>query len=173
MLPELDALQRSAYFDTYLEHLVSDDLAAELIRSSKELEALISPLSGEQMEFRYAPEKWSVRQVVQHLIDTELIFNYRALRIGREVAPQKLDGFDENEYANRADLSNLTNSELLEFFTSTRQSTCYLAKTFSEAQLERVGIASGHRIQVKALFYITAGHALHHANVIRERYLQA
>ena len=172
MLSALDALTRSAYFDTYLGHLQSDDLEAELKRSGEELNALISPMTEEQLEHWYAPGKWSVRQVVQHLIDTEMILNYRALRIGREETSQHLAGFDENAYAATADERKLSGSDLMAFFNAVRASTILLYQTFSDAQLERVGIASGNRIQVSALFYINAGHTLHHTGVIRERYLQ-
>ncbi|NQV52164.1 MAG: DinB family protein [Flavobacteriales bacterium] len=172
MLSALDALTRPAYFDTYLGHLESDDILVELERSGKELNALIASMTEEQLDHRYAPGKWSIRQVVQHLVDTELIFNYRAIRIGREETSQNLEGFDENAYAAKADGSRLSGSDLMAFFHAVRTSTGLLYQTFSDTQLELVGIASGNRIQIKSLFYINAGHTLHHAAVIRERYLQ-
>lgn len=171
MIPAIQSLIRSPYYDGYLEHVTSPDIEAELHRSGKALTSCIEQLDAQQLEHRYAPGKWSIRQIVHHLIDTELIFNYRALKIGRDTTSQVIDGFDENVFSDQVKTGELTRTELIQLFNSTRQTSLLLYKTFSEAQLNRIGIASGQRVQVKALFFIHAGHTLHHTQVIHERYL--
>lgn len=169
---DLNTLIRAPYFDTYLKTLESSDVEACLNYSKQKFIQLVTSLSEEQLKYRYLPEKWSIKELIMHLIDTEMIFNYRALRIGREVEVQTLIGFDENSYAQQANVATITKDELVQFFSSVRESTLLLYKTFTDEQLARVGNASGHNMQAKALFFINAGHTLHHLNIINERYLK-
>lgn len=172
MHPEVNELTRAPYFDTYLKLLNSADIAVELEQSKTEFISLLNSLSDETMTYAYAPGKWTVKQVIQHIIETEMIFNYRAIRIGREDVTQNLDGFEENHYVANAHVSEMSNSDLVDFFNAVRTSTMFLVKSFDDAQLNKTGIASGHYVQVKALFLIQSGHTLHHLNVIKERYLK-
>ncbi|MBT3648621.1 MAG: DinB family protein [Flavobacteriales bacterium] len=172
MHPEVNELIRAPYFDTYLKLLDSASIEEGLNHSSKELRDLLETIPDDQLDYSYAPGKWTVKQVIQHVIETEMIFNYRAIRIGREDVTQNLDGFEENHFAANAQTADMTNADLAEFFTAVRMSTKHLVSTFSATQLDKSGIASGHYVQVKALFLIQAGHTLHHLNVIRERYLK-
>ena len=171
MHPEVNELIRAPYFDTYLKLLDSASIEDNLKLSQEALTDLLQSIPEEKMAYAYAPGKWTIKQLIQHIIETEMIFNYRAIRIGREDVTQNLDGFEENHYAASAETSGMTKEDLVDFFKAVRTSTVHLAKTFNAQQLEKSGIASGHYVQVKALFLIQSGHTLHHLNVIRERYL--
>lgn len=171
MISSLQRLIRSTYFDTYLNHLQTDDLQEALRYSSEVLSDLLEAISSSDFDYRYAPGKWTIKEVVHHIIETEIIFNYRALRIAREESSQILPGFEENDYVDASHISNFSGAEMLEYFKCVRSSTKFLLKSFSEEQLQKTGTASGKQVQVEALFYITAGHTLHHAKVISERYL--
>ncbi|HAQ71497.1 DinB family protein [Salibacteraceae bacterium] len=171
MHPDLNTLIRAPYFDTYLKTLDSANTLECLRYSKQKFIDVISNLSNDQLDYSYQSHKWSIKELIVHLIDTEIIFNYRALRIGRESVAQKLEGFDENAYASQANLDNLNKADLIAFFSSVRDSSMLLYKTFTSEQLNRIGEASNHNVQAKALFLINAGHTLHHLNIINERYL--
>lgn len=171
MISSLQRLVRTPYFDTYLNHLTTDNLHEALVQSEVFMVDILKNLNDDDLQKRYASDKWTIAEVVHHIIETEMIFNYRALRIARESEPQNIEGFDENLYAQESYLESFTVEELIQFFKAQRQSTMLLLKTFKPAQLEKIGVASGKEVQTEALFYITAGHTLHHAKVILERYL--
>lgn len=171
MISSLQRLVRSSYFDTYLNHLDTDNLLEALTHSEAFMIDTLKDLSDEDLQKRYAADKWTISEVVHHIIETEMIFNYRALRIARESESQNIEGFDENLYEKESYLENFTVEELIAFFKAQRQSTILLLKTFKPHQLSKTGFASGKEVQTEALFYITAGHTLHHAKVIIERYL--
>ncbi len=172
MHPELNSLVRAPYFDTYLKTLESSDVLDCLLVSKKRFVEVISNLTDDQVNYRYQPNKWSIKELIIHLIDTEIIFNYRALRIGREVKAQNLEGFDENSYAQHVSVDSLSKEDLVRYFSSVRDSSMLLYKTFTEDQLSKIGVASDHKVEVKALFLINSGHTLHHLNIINERYLR-
>lgn len=117
----------------------------------------------------YAPGKWTVKDILQHIIDTERIFSYRALRFARH-DDTPLPGFEENAYANSVDTSNRTVDDLLLEFAAVRQSTLGLFLGFDEGQLNREGTASSNKISVAALGFTIVGHVIHHTNVLKERY---
>lgn len=171
MHPELNSLVRAPYFDTYLKTLESSDVQDCLQSTKQRFVEVISNLTDDQMNYRYQSDKWTIKELVIHLIDTEMIFNYRALRIGRDMEEQDLEGFDENEYAQQARVDLLSKDDLVSYFTLVRDSSMLLHKTFSEDQLNKIGVASGHKVEVRALFLINSGHTLHHLKIINERYL--
>lgn len=168
----MQSLVRTPYFDTYLKLVESADLVKELGASHASFLQLILGLNQDQLAFQYAPGKWTIAQVIYHTIETEMIFNYRALTIAKE-AHADLPGFDENTYTAAAQLEGMTAEQMAAFFDSTRQSTLGLIQTLSADQMQRTGLANGKEVQVSALFYITSGHTRHHQNVINERYLNA
>ena len=171
MHPELNSLVRAPYFDTYLKTLESSDVQVCLQSTKQRFVEVISNLNDDQLNYRYQPDKWSIKELVIHLIDTEIIFNYRALRIGRDAEEKNLEGFDENVYAQQARVDRLSKDDLVSYFTSVRDSSMLLYKTFTEDQLNKIGVASGHKVEVRALFLINSGHTLHHLKIINERYL--
>jgi len=151
--------------------LVPDgDLTATLSRQLDTTLALLSSLSEQQAEFSYAPGKWSIKEVVGHLMDGERVFAYRALRIGRD-DKTPLPGFEQDDYVASANFNERTVSSLLEELTAVRQATVQLFKNFAEKEWHRRGTANGQEITPLALGYIVAGHELHHMDVVRTRYL--
>jgi len=171
MIPSLQRLIRAPYFDTYLNHLQTDNLLEALDHSASFLVDMTESLSESEFEYRYAPGKWTIKEAIHHTIETEIIFNYRALTIAKEGTSQILPGFEENDYVDASHISNFSGAEMLDYFKNIRSSTKFLLKSLSHVQLQKTATASGKQVQVEALFYITAGHTLHHAKVISERYL--
>jgi len=126
--------------------------------------------NSDRIDYRYAEGKWSIRESLVHLIDTEQIFAYRALRISRgDLTP--LAGFNQDDYIRDNDFSHITPWDILEEFTFQRRATLSMIKKFTEEQINRVGVASDTNTSVRALIYIMAGHAQHHINLFNERYL--
>lgn len=159
------------YFDHYF-HLVAPDVdPLDLLgRQPTALHQLLADITEEQAALRYAPGKWSIRQVVLHLADTERIFAYRALRFARADA-QELPGFDEKHYAAQSAADDRPLASLLAEYAAVRQATLALFRSFTPAQLSRSGSANGRPVAVRALLYMIAGHEAHHAGVLAERYL--
>ena len=126
-------------------------------------------ISEERAGFRYAPEKWSIREVVGHLLDTERVMAYRALRIARgDTTP--LAGFEENSYVEAAGFDARPLPDLVAEFGLVRTATLALLRGFDEVAFQRRGTASGWPVSVRALAFIIAGHERHHAGLLRERY---
>ena len=121
-------------------------------------------------EFRYAEGKWTIKDIILHLIDAERIFAYRALRIARN-DNTALPGFEENDYVVAANANNREYESLLAEYETVRNATISLFETFSSEDLLRLGTASNNSVSVRAIGYIMLGHELHHKNVILERYL--
>lgn len=170
MISKLNQFQRVPYFDTYLALVEQEDLVEELLSSKDALEAYLINLPDERLSYSYGKDKWTIAQVVLHCIETEIIFNYRALTIARELQSPTLPGFDENLYAREGSATVLTTTQLMTYFDAVRTTTLHLINTITSAQMQKVGKASGHDIQVEALFYVSSGHVRHHLNVLRERY---
>jgi uncharacterized damage-inducible protein DinB len=124
----------------------------------------------DKFDYRYAEGKWTIKDIIQHVIDTERIFAYRALRISRnDITP--LPGFEENDYVENTKANERGIQDLLAEFSAVRYATLFLFKSFSEEQLKRIGTASGTAISVRAIGFIIIGHQKHHQNVFQERYL--
>lgn len=123
----------------------------------------------EKINHTYAPEKWTIKQMLQHVIDTERIFAYRALAVSRkELTP--IAGFDENEYARNATAENRNWKDMLDEWKTVRHSTNLLFDSFTDEQMQNMGTASNYPISVNALGFIIFGHALHHVRILKERY---
>ncbi len=160
----------ATYYGSYVTLVPSKDLIGYFRAQAESVTSLASDLEEEELLHRYAPEKWSIKEVFSHIIDTERIFCYRALCFARNDATE-LPGFEENDYAktSQADARNIL--DILEEYAGVRQATISLFKSFDEEMLNRIGIASKNNLSVRAAGYIIAGHELHHLNVIKERYL--
>jgi hypothetical protein len=124
----------------------------------------------DKFDYRYAEGKWTIKEIIQHIIDTERIFAYRALRISRN-DQTPLPGFDENDFANNTAAQTRGLQDLLTEFSAVRHSNLLLFKSFSDEQLLQVGIASEHSISVRAIGFILIGHQKYHQKVFEERYL--
>ncbi|WP_235998452.1 alpha/beta hydrolase-fold protein [Hymenobacter sp. BT559] len=145
------------------------DPLALLRQQPAELHRDLARLTEAQALMRYAPGKWTPKEVLLHIIDTERIFTYRALRFARGDA-QSLPGFNENEYAATSEANDRSMSDLLTEYHAVRAATLALFSSFTPAQLDRVGLANGGATSVRALLFITAGHERHHLGILRERY---
>jgi hypothetical protein len=127
-------------------------------------------ISKEKQDYYYAPGKWSVKEIIQHLSDVERIFTYRALRFSR-LDPIELPGFDENYYLEATSLDEIPYRNLLSEWASLRESTILFYKNIDPKFLDRTGRAGGQEFSVKSIGYILAGHTRHHIEIIKERYL--
>ena len=124
----------------------------------------------EKADYAYAPGKWTIKEMIGHIIDTERIFAYRILSFARN-EQAALPGFDESQYVEIAHFKDRSLFSFSEEFALLRKANLYLIKSLNEDELNRTGIASGRSISVRAMLYILAGHVIHHENVIKERYL--
>ena len=123
-----------------------------------------------KLNYSYGPDKWTIAQVLGHIIDTERIFSYRALRIGRgDTTP--LAGFEQDDYIVTALSGERSWMSLLDEYIAVRQSTVTLLQSMSHNDLVRLGTASDHPFSCRAFFYMMAGHELHHIDILKERYL--
>ncbi len=157
------------YYGTYIELVKNDDLVNALGTIHSATQDFLKTISEEKSDFRYAPGKWSVKQVLLHLADSERVFTYRALSIARGDTVS-LPGFDENIWAANSAPEKRTIKDVAEEFSLARQNTIHLFKTFDEEMLSRRGIANNNPVTVLALGYVIAGHEIHHVNVLKERY---
>jgi len=156
-------------FATGYVNLVPDNHVIELLESLMESSyQLFSKLTDEQAAYAYAPGKWTVKQVLGHMIDTERTFAYRALVFSRNYI--ELPGFDQDIYVNNTDFNAQSIQDLAAEFKATRLSNIYMIRGFSQEQLLRTGIASDHLFSVRAFVYMMAGHELYHLQSFKEKY---
>ncbi len=160
----------AAYYEKYVSKVPEGDVLEALERQGSETLALLRSLTEERGAHRYGPDKWSVKQLVGHVVDTERIFTYRALAIARGER-QPLPGMDQDEYMAGADFDSRTLSDLADEFESVRAATLHLFRHLSPEAWARRGTASGNEVTVRALAYVIAGHEAHHVRVLKERYL--
>lgn len=159
----------SPYFATYIGHVPAGDVLETLTRQLDDTAAFLAMVSPAQAAHRYAPDKWSVKEIVGHLADSERIFSYRALRFGRgDTTP--LASFDENKYVPESGADTRPFPELALEFAAVRRATLAFFDSLPPAAWSRRGEASGKSISVRALAWIIAGHELHHLGVLRSRY---
>jgi hypothetical protein len=158
----------SPFYAGYVSSVPDGDLIAILERD--ETRALLGGLSDEVARQRYAPGKWSVKEVVGHIADTERVMSYRALRFGRG-DPTPLAGFEQEDFVRGASWDEIPLATLLDDLAAVRRATLSLFRGFSEAALARQGTANATPVTVRALAAIIAGHERHHLRIVRERYL--
>ena len=161
-----------SFYQPYLDVLQEEslDLFGYLEKSLKEFEGVMERFGPEKGNYRYDHGKWTVKEVVQHLIDAERVFVYRALRFSRQDATV-LSGFDENAYAERCNVEGRELSSLIEEFLALRRSTILMFAHLEPRQMAFRGSVEGNEFTVKALGYICSGHLYHHLKVLQERYL--
>jgi hypothetical protein len=157
------------YYKGYIDS-VADDVLIELENQIEFFPKFLSAISEEKASFAYAEGKWTIKELVGHILDTERIMSYRALRFARQDATA-LPGFDENDYVKYAHFADRSLQSLVDEFIVLRKSTMYLLKSFNEEELNRSGISNDRPITVRALVYILAGHVNHHQHILKERYL--
>jgi hypothetical protein len=167
-IPKPESDEYLAYYGKYIA-LVGDDAIAALRKQAAGTPRLLKGVSEAQAMFRYAPGKWSVKEVLGHVMDGERVFGYRALRFAR-ADRTPLPGFDENTWVPAAGFDRRTMAELAAEYEAVRAATLALFGSFDEAALVRRGAANNAEVSVRALAHIIAGHELHHVGLLRERY---
>ena len=158
------------YYQLYIEKVIEWDLLEALKFIHTDTQSFLLSIPEEKGSFRYAEGKWSISEVINHLMDCERIIAYRALRFARKDYTD-LPGFDENAYAPNANAERFTLAELAKQFQNIRTCTIDLFTSFTESMLDEKGPANGSIVSVLALGYIITGHEVHHLGVIRDRYL--
>lgn len=169
-LNQLPVNEYSEFLATYIKALDEVNLFEELEISLHDFIKFVQNIPMDKFDYRYADGKWTIKDIIQHIIDAERIFAYRALRISRN-DKTPLPGFDENDYVENTNANGRSIQELLTEFSAVRHSNLLLFKSFSEEQLTRIGIASNHPVSVRALGFLMIGHQKHHQRVFQERYL--
>ena len=158
------------YYDKYISLILGTDIVGTLAGQLPRTVALLSSLSERDGELRYAPGKWSLKEALGHLIDTERIMAYRALRIARgDRTP--VAGFEQDDYVRDGPHATVRLADLVEEFKSVRAATVALFRNLRDEDWKRQGVANNDDITVRALAYIIAGHELHHRHIFEERYL--
>lgn len=159
------------YASMYMKWLPDDGLILMHLKDQLEkTRKFVSRLSAEQLQLQYAPEKWTIKEILVHIIDDERIYAYRALRIGRgDVTP--LPGFDQDAFVPYSRAEHRSLGSILKEYATVRKATLSLFKSFTEEDLLRRGTANGHAVSVRALLYHLAGHELHHLYIIKDKYL--
>jgi len=141
-----------------------------LEKDYKDSLAFLNAVPKDKFDYYYSPGKWSIKEIIQHLIDVERVFVYRALRFSR-LDPTDLQGFDQENYLETVSLEGVSYEDILNEWRSVRESTILFYKNLDIKFLNRIGRASGFEFSVKSIAYILAGHTRHHIEIIKEKYL--
>jgi len=157
------------YYGSYIGYVAEDEILPVLRAQIDELDVLLDRVGPEQETYRYAEDKWSIREIIGHLIDGERVFGYRALCIARGET-QNLPGFDQDQYMLTAPYDRVDLEDLLSEFRLVRLSNIAMFRNFDEAAWTRAGIANDAPVSVRALAFIMAGHLRHHMGVLRSKY---
>lgn len=168
MRPDLSRV--GSFYHGYINQVKEDNISAAFAHHNPALFRFLQAIPADKIDYRYAEGKWTIREMVQHIIDAERIFAYRALRFARKDATP-LPGFDENMYADNAKADKREWNELLAELKTVRDSSTFLFNSFDGDQLDSNGVSSNSPNYVLAIGYILIGHAVHHQHIIEERYL--
>lgn len=167
---QLQTSEYALFYAPYVQTLENVILLEELEISVHRLRNFVQEIPMDKYDYQYAEGKWTIKDILQHLIDSERVFAYRALRFARrDFTP--LPGFEENDYAEVANGSKRSIRDLLTELGIVREATLCLFRTFSDETLQLKGIASGREMSVRALGFIIIGHQNHHQQIFQERYL--
>lgn len=170
-MTKLNVSEYPPFYQPYVDVLDQKSGILEVLESSLELfEQTLYEIDDAKQQYRYAEGKWTIKEIVQHMIDTERVFVYRALRFVR-MDQKGLVGFDENVYVDNCRIDQREFSTLLDEFCLLRRSTILMFQDFSSSDLDLQGKVEDEFISVRALGFICSGHVLHHLKVIKERYL--
>jgi uncharacterized damage-inducible protein DinB len=164
------ASEYAPYYEKYVTLVADGDVIETLRRQVGEINSLARDFDEERAGRSYEPGKWSVKELVGHMVDAERIFAYRALRVGRgDRTP--LPGFEQDGYVSGGDFNRRALADIAAEFAAVREATLRLFESFTDEAWSRRGVASENEVSVRALAYITAGHAAHHFKILRERYV--
>lgn len=165
-----DPADYASYFKQYVDQVPDGDLAATYESQFAETLATLSDLDDDRWTARYEPGKWSVKELVGHIIDTERIMSTRALVFARNES-QEYPGFEQNDFVAATNLDGRSSTSLLEEWKGLRAANLALMGSLSDEELDRSGVVEGNRMTPRALFWVLAGHERHHMRVLRDRYL--
>ena len=163
------ATEHHQYYQQYVNLVPDGDYLANLEAQGRENAKFLRGISEQKSTHRYAPDKWTIREVIGHLIDAERVFAYRALTFARGDVT-KLPSFDENAWAKESNAADRPMKDLVAEFEAVRAATLAMFRGLTEELFARSGVASDNQVSVRALAYIIAGHERHHVKVLRERY---
>ncbi len=167
---DINTSEYDSFYQTYIDTCGENELLAELKDSLDDTTSFFESIPISKLDYRYEPGKWSIKELIQHLIDSERILTYRALRFARNDKTE-LMGYDHDNYVPESKASRRDPSDLIEEFKNVRNSSIQLYRSFTEQMLLSSGIANNNSISVRALGFIVLGHCNHHVKVIKERYL--
>ncbi|WP_109852984.1 DinB family protein [Aquimarina sp. AU58] len=170
MVSQLKEGEFNPYYETYIAKAESPDIVKGLENGQKEFVDFVQSIPEEKLTHAYAEDKWTVAEVLQHVIDGERIFAYRALRFARN-DKTPIMGFEQDDYVPYSNANNYSKEELISDFQSARANSISLFKSFTGEMLTRIGEASGSPMSSRAAGYILIGHQKHHFEVIKKRYL--
>lgn len=165
-----EAGEYAAYYHAYVGKVPEGDILEILRAQHQTTQTVLAKIPEQRAGFRYAPGKWSIKEVIGHVCDVERVFAYRALCFVRN-DPGPFPSIDQDAYVQHGNFANRTLSDIAAEFEAVRQATCHLFASVDEETALRRGIASGFEFTVRALAYIIAGHELHHLRILREKYL--
>jgi len=164
-----EAGEYAPYYDRYISLVPDGDIVAHLDEQGRNTNALLASTSEEQAGYRYAPGKWTLRQVVGHVADTERIMSYRALRISRNDATP-IEGFEQDDYVRYGPFESCRMADLVEDLAIVRRATLSLFGRINPEAWLRRGTANQNQVTVRALAYTIAGHELHHLAILKDKY---
>jgi uncharacterized damage-inducible protein DinB len=159
------------YYNSYVKNVIEENVLVQLKNQLNETNKLLKSISEEKSFYAYAEGKWSIKELVGHLIDAERIFSYRAVAISRGET-QPLPGWDEKIYTGKGDFNKRKLLDLAEELRLLREANLLQFRNFSEEMLKQRGVASNYEVTVLALLFIIAGHEAHHLKILKERYLK-
>jgi len=168
---DLNTSEYDQYYARYIDKLQDQtDLIEGYIAGKNSMVDFINSIPNSKLLYKYEPQKWSVKEVLQHLIDTERVFMYRCLRIARNDATD-IEGFEQDNYVKPSEADAKSKAALIEEFSMNRENSILLLKSISEKNLCFVGSANGGKMSARAAAFTILGHDLHHTEIIKERYL--
>ena len=169
MAGKMDALA-AEFYQNYINKAPDENVVKAIEKNARNFRKLLKRIPKKKIDYAYSTGKWTIRELVQHIIDAERVFSYRATSIARK-DPTPLPSFDENIWAANSQASKRSWKELINEFRSLREANEVLFSSFGEEQLRSIGTASNKQVNVLALGFIIAGHVEHHIDIIKERYL--
>lgn len=167
---DLSASEYNPFYHNYILSAGDNTLLSELERGKDELISFIENVPDEKLGYAYADGKWTLAELLVHVLDAERVFQYRALRFARN-DETALAGFDQDIYVPQSNAGKRTKKDILEEYKTVRESTLSLFRSFSDEVLKRVGVASGSEMSTGAMGFVICGHQAHHLRIIKERYL--
>lgn len=158
------------YYVRYISLVTGSDILHALEQQIEQTRAMLSSVGEERASYRYAPDKWSIKQMIGHLVDSERIFAYRALRIARN-DKTPIEGFEQDDYVRNGPFEHCTLADLVDEYATVRKATIQLFRALDETAWDRKGVANKSDVTVRAIAYIIVGHELHHRRILEEKYL--